>query len=79
MTPVGCHGFDPRQAVHLNVALFERGEMIQFCGLVRVCYHFRFFFGDVTHIRLHIRTGRYEVVTSPNIESECECKLKFKT
>ena len=34
VTPSRGHSFDPRQAVHLSVALFERGEMIQFCGLV---------------------------------------------
>ena len=30
------HGFHPRQAVHLAVVSFERGVMIQFCGIVRV-------------------------------------------
>ena len=36
MTPSRSHSFDPRQAVHLNVAFLERGEMIQFCGVVTV-------------------------------------------
>ena len=56
MTPSRGQSFDPRQAVHLNVALLERGEMIQFCGVVRVWYHFRFGFsrgqstGDVMQL-----------------------------
>ena len=65
MTPVRGRSLDPRQAVHLNVAVFERGEMIQFCGVVRVRYNFRFF-GGVTNIRLHIRTGRYVLQRSCN-------------
>ena len=28
MTPVRGHSFDPKQAVYLNVALLESGEMI---------------------------------------------------
>ena len=44
VTPSRGHSLDPRQAVHLSIALFERGEMIQFCGVVRLWYHFRFGF-----------------------------------
>ena len=36
VTPSRSHSFDPRQAVHLIVVLLERGEMIQFCGVVTV-------------------------------------------
>ena len=30
--------------MHLAVSSFQRGVMIQFCGVVRVRYHFRFGF-----------------------------------
>ena len=89
--------------------------MIQFCGIVRVWYHFRFGFARVQNIgdgindELRIYTvkttwilacprfgaidswqtfdyifglvDKYfdDVAISPNIESQCECKLKFKT
>ena len=52
MIPVHGRSLDPRQAVHLNVALFKRGEMIQFCGEVRVLIPFPvwFFQGDGTGV-----------------------------
>ena len=70
VTPSRGHSFDPRQAVHLSVALFERGESretIQFCGVVRLWYHFRFGFSrdrkQVTEcsykLRIYIRNLRF--------------------
>ena len=36
--------------MHLVVGLLERGVMIQFCGIVRVQYYFRFDFVRVQHL-----------------------------
>ena len=41
---------NPRRAVHLALSFLERGVMIQFCGAVRVRYHFRFGFLRVQNI-----------------------------
>ena len=50
VSDVRCHGIYPRQAVHLALSFSERGVMIQFCGAVRVRYHFRFGFLRVQNI-----------------------------
>ena len=50
MSDVWCHGIYPRQAVHLTLGFLEKGVIIQFCGAVRVRYHFRFGFARVQNI-----------------------------
>ena len=64
MSDVWCHGIYPREAVHLALGFLERGVMIQFCGAVRVRYHFRFVFlwvqniGDGINDELRIHSGK---------------------
>ena len=54
--------------MHLAVSSFQRGVMIQFCGLVRVRYHFRFGFvrgqnlGDGISNELRIYNGETSLI-----------------